>query len=104
MGAVFTAVAGVDDIPVKSSKAYEVDGQNVLICHTEMGFFAVRNQCSHQGLKLEGGIIKKCFLFCPHHAARFDLRDGSTKGKLTQESIPTYEVRVADGMLEVRVT
>lgn len=103
MSAVFVPVAGIEDIPVEGSKAFDVSGHNVLVCHSEMGFFAIRNRCSHQGLELEGGMIKQCFLFCPHHSARFDLRDGSTKGKLTQESIPTYEVRVVDGMIEVSV-
>lgn len=103
MSRQFVAVAPLADIPARSNKAFEVAGENILICHTEMGVFAVRNRCSHQASPLEGGIIKKCFLFCPDHAARFDLRDGSTKGKLTKESIRTYEVRVADGSIEIRI-
>lgn len=103
MSRQFVPVAPLTDIPVKSNKAFKVAGENILICHTEMGVFAVRNRCSHQASLLEGGIIKKCFLYCPEHAARFDLRDGSTKGKLTKESIRTYEVRVVDGRIEVAV-
>lgn len=103
MNRQFVPVAPLRDIPVRGNKAFEVKGENILICHTEMGVFAVRNRCSHQASSLEGGIIKKCFLYCPEHAARFDLRDGSTKGKLTKESIRTYEVRVVDGHIEVRI-
>lgn len=99
----FVAVAPLIDIPVNSNKAFEVAGENILICHTEVGVFAVGNRCSHQASRLEGGIIRKCFLYCPEHAARFDLRDGSTKGKLTKESIPTYEVRVVGGHIEVKI-
>lgn len=101
MSRQFIPVAPLADIPVRGNKAFEVAGENILICHTEVGVFAVDNKCSHQASALEGGIIKKCFLYCPEHAARFDLRDGSTKGKLTKESIPTYEVRVVDGRVEV---
>ncbi len=103
MNRQFIPVGQLADIAIKSNKAFEVAGENILICHTEMGVFAVRNRCSHQASPLEGGIIKKCFLFCPDHAARFDLRDGSTKGKLTKESIRTYEVRVVDGSIEIRI-
>lgn len=103
MSQQFVPVAPLTDIPLKSNKAFEIAGENILICHTELGVFAVRNKCSHQASPLEGGIIKKCFLYCPEHAARFDLRDGSTKGKLTKESIPTFETRVLDGQIEVRI-
>lgn len=103
MSRQFIPVTPLADIPVRSNKAFEVAGENILVCHTEMGVFAVRNRCSHQASLLEGGIIRNCFLYCPEHAARFDLRDGSTKGKLTKESIRTYEVRVVDGYIEIAV-
>jgi nitrite reductase/ring-hydroxylating ferredoxin subunit len=37
------------------------------------------------------------------HGVRFDLRDGTPMGQLTREALPTYEVRVIDGMIEVAV-
>ena len=104
MSRQFVPVAPLADIPVKSNKAFDVGGMNILVCHTELGVFAVQNKCSHQASSLEGGIIKKCFLYCPEHSARFDLRDGTTRGKLTKESIPTYETRVVDGQIEVGIS
>ncbi len=65
--------------------------------------FAVCNRCSHAESELEGGIVKGPYLFCPAHGARFDLRDGSTTSKLTNESIPTYDIRVVDGRVEVKI-
>ncbi|MEE8371282.1 MAG: nitrite reductase (NAD(P)H) small subunit [Sphingomonadales bacterium] len=103
MSRKFVAIAKLTDIPVKSNKAFKVAGQSILICHTEAGVFAVQNRCSHQASPLEGGIIKGPYLFCPGHAARFDLRDGTTKGKLTTKSIETYEVRVINGAIEVNI-
>ena len=37
------------------------------------------------------------------HGVRFDLRDGVPMGQLTREPLPTYELRVVDGMIEVAV-
>ncbi len=96
-------VAELDDIPEKSNRAFDVEGRDVLICRSPAGIFAVRNLCSHAGSKLEGGIVKGHYLYCPDHGARFDLRDGSTKGSLTRKSIPTYEVRVVDGRVEIKI-
>jgi 3-phenylpropionate/trans-cinnamate dioxygenase ferredoxin subunit len=40
--------------------------------------------------------MKACFLFCPLHGVRFDLRDGSPAGTLTDEPIPTWPVKIED--------
>src|SRR3546814_3536015 len=49
--------------------------------------------CSSDLAALEGGIVKDVHLFCPLHAARFDMRDGSTSGALTKQPIRTFPVR-----------
>ena len=38
--------------------------------------------------------MKACFLFCPLHGVRFDLRDGSPAGTLTDQPIPTLPVKI----------
>ena len=103
MSTDFIAVTPLDDIELNSNKAFDLDGRSVLVCHTASGVYAVENLCSHQASPLEGGKVKAHFLFCPLHGARFDMRDGSTKGKLTKASIATFETRVLDGMIEVKI-
>lgn len=82
------------DLPVGSNKAFKVQGQSVLLCHSTAGVFAVENQCTHQLAPLEGGRIRGHHLFCPKHGQRFDLRDGSTGGPLANVAIPTFAVTV----------
>lgn len=99
----FVAVAAIDDIPENGNLAFVIKGHDILICRSEAGLFAVGNRCSHAQSELEGGIVRGPYLFCPMHGARFDLRNGTTASKLTNESIPTYDVRVADGRVEVKI-
>ena len=87
-------VAALSDVPDGSSKAFEQDSKQVLIARAPMGLFAVGAICSHQYTPLEGGKIKACFLFCPLHGVRFDLRDGKPAGTLTDRPIPTWPARV----------
>lgn len=87
-------VAALSDVPDGSSKAFEQDGKQVLIARAPMGLFAVGTICSHQYTPLEGGKMKACFLFCPLHGVRFDLRDGKPAGTLTDQPIPTWPARV----------
>jgi 3-phenylpropionate/trans-cinnamate dioxygenase ferredoxin subunit len=93
-------VCAVEDIPDNGSRAFSLDGRDLLLARTVMGVFAVGAICSHQQQPLEGGKIKGCFLFCPLHGVRFDLRDGSPAGTLTDKKISTFPVRqVGDDVL-----
>jgi nitrite reductase/ring-hydroxylating ferredoxin subunit/ectoine hydroxylase-related dioxygenase (phytanoyl-CoA dioxygenase family) len=89
-----TFVATLSDIPDGGNRAFKVGGKSVLVCRTRSGVRAVANRCSHADSPLEGGLIKGDHLFCPLHGARFDLRDGSTKGQLTSRPIQVYRVRL----------
>lgn len=85
------------------SRAVIINGTKVLICRAAGELFAVENRCTHQEAELEGGRIRGCFISCPLHGVRFDLRDGTPIGQLTRHALTTYNLRVVDGMIEVAV-
>jgi 3-phenylpropionate/trans-cinnamate dioxygenase ferredoxin subunit len=89
-------VADLTEIPPETNKAFLVNDVSVLICHTSQGLFAVENLCSHQLATLEGGKMKSCYLFCPKHSVRFDLRTGQPAGNLTKTPVQTYKISVVD--------
>jgi 3-phenylpropionate/trans-cinnamate dioxygenase ferredoxin subunit len=91
------------DLANNDSRAVTLNGSKVLVCRAGGELYAVENRCTHQAAELEGGRIRGCFISCPLHGVRFDLRDGSPMGQLTREALPTYEVRVVDGVIEVAV-
>lgn len=94
----------VMDYAFNTGKTLQVGGKlSILVCRTDSGFYAVENRCSHQHQELSGGTIKKCFIFCPVHGARFDLRDGSPSGALTKKPIRTFPVHEAGGRVIVTV-
>mmetsp|Transcript_26184 Transcript_26184/g.36156 ORF Transcript_26184/g.36156 Transcript_26184/m.36156 type:complete len:166 (-) Transcript_26184:92-589(-) len=86
--------------------------------------YAVSNKCPHLGLPLQGKILTAevtdagC-LVCPAHKSAFDLKTGEPKGEwcpgmpelpfvgkpLTGDPVPlpTYEVRLTDGNIEVNL-
>ncbi len=91
------------DLENNTAKAIELAGKKVLVCNADGSFYAVENRCSHQEAELEGGRIRRCFISCPVHGVRFNLKNGEPMGQLTRVAIPTYETRVVDGMIEVAV-
>ena len=97
----FVRAANVDDIAQNESKAFQIADKNILVCNTRDGFFAVENKCTHQLQELEGGKIRGCFIFCPLHGQRFNLKDGAPIGQLTDKSLPTFKVAIKDGSIFV---
>ena len=92
--AEFIKVAATSDIAANKSIAIDVGDYNIIICNTRDGFFAVENKCTHQLQELQGGKIKACFIFCPLHGQRFNLKDGTPIGQLTDKPVPTFAVKI----------
>jgi 3-phenylpropionate/trans-cinnamate dioxygenase ferredoxin subunit len=91
------------DLGDNESRALTLNGRSVLVCRAAGELYAVENRCTHQEAELEGGRIRGCFISCPLHGVRFDLRDGNPIGQLTRVPLPTFEVRLVDGIIEVAV-
>ncbi len=73
----------------------------VLVVHSTDGrVFAMENACPHQGYPLSQGTISGCIVTCPWHNFKFDAQTGACV--MGEESARTHEVRVQDGVIEVR--
>lgn len=99
----FVRVLKASELPETEKKAVEVNGKSVLICHSTAGWFAVSNICSHANEKLECGRQSRGWIACPVHGARFDLATGKAMNPPATEPIATYELRIVDDWVEVRV-
>jgi len=92
------------DITDNQTLAVTLEGKNILICKANGDYYAVDNQCTHQRAELSGGRIRNCYLACPLHGVRFDLRTGMPNGELTRVALKTYPVSVAeDGNLHLEL-
>ena len=98
---IFTAVAGTADIPPDSVKLVEVGGRSILLVHNEDRIFAVENRCSHAEEPLACGRVKRGWIACPAHGARFDLETGEALGPPATDPIATFAVRISGDVIEV---
>lgn len=99
----FHPAAKLDEVPDGTVKAVDINGTPIILCHTNDRIFAVINRCSHADEKLECGRMRKGWIACPVHGARFDLETGDPMNPPATQPITTYEVRVTDGVIEVAV-
>ena len=97
----FRRAIRADELAPEKSVPLEMDGKPILLCHSKGEFFAVANLCSHADEKLECGLVRRGWVACPMHGARFDLATGNPINPPATEPIATYPVRVQDGWVEI---
>ena len=90
----YRRVAGTEDVARGKTLSVEVDGREILLCHTAEGVFAVDNLCTHAAARLCEGKLKGHRILCPLHGAAFDVRDGSVLTRPASVPLVTYPVRV----------
>lgn len=90
----FVRVASVDDIPVGKLKAFEINFIRFVVAHTTEGFYAVADECTHDGEPIHTGRIRGEEIMCTRHGARFDLHSGAVTHPPAIVPLDTYQVKV----------
>ncbi|GAB3115137.1 Rieske (2Fe-2S) protein [Pseudomaricurvus hydrocarbonicus] len=101
--AAFTRFCEVSQVPPNGKKAAKINGVWVLVCHSKDRYFAVSNICSHQVKPLINGRVRNCAITCPVHGAKFNLETGEALNLPATKPIDTYELRIVDDWIEVKV-
>lgn len=97
----FVRVLELSALPHAGKAVVTVHSKPVLLCNWKEQVFAVSNICSHADEKLDCGRMSNGWIACPVHGARFDLATGKAKNPPATRPIKTYQVRIADGWIEV---
>lgn len=100
----FVPVMTLAEIPQGSMRARVLEGREIVICHTREGVFALDNVCTHAHARMCEGRLRATRLVCPLHGASFDIRDGRVLGPPATVALPTHQVRVVDGTIEVALS
>jgi len=99
----FTTVARVGDIPDGEGRAFAVHGRLVGVFLDRGIYHAMDDLCPHMGASLAAGAIVDGIVACPWHAWRFRICDGTWCDN-PKIKIDTFEVRVVEDQIQVRVT
>lgn len=99
----FVKVATVDEIPEGTFKKIEVDFERLVLVHTADGYFALADECTHDGEPISSGFLKRNELICSRHGARFDVRSGAVTRPPALVPLETHEVKVEGDEIFVRL-
>ena len=103
MSSEFERFCPVADVPPGGKKMRKVGETAVLVCNNQGKLFAISAVCSHQAKFLNAGRVRGGRITCPLHGAQFDLATGAALCLPATKPIATYELRVVDDWIEVRV-
>ncbi|MEV6394568.1 bifunctional 3-phenylpropionate/cinnamic acid dioxygenase ferredoxin subunit [Streptomyces sp. NPDC051907] len=94
-------VCSLADLPPGEAHRIETDPP-ITVFHTEEGeVYAIDDTCTHQDASLADGWLEGCWVECPLHASRFDLRTGCADAPPAKRPVRTHQIVVEDGMIYV---
>jgi 3-phenylpropionate/trans-cinnamate dioxygenase ferredoxin subunit len=99
----FTRALPVSELPAGTKKPLVLEGKQILLCNVAGRMFAISNVCSHNDKPLERGRLGNGWIACPTHGARFELATGKPMCLPATQAIATYELRVVEDWIEIRV-
>ena len=99
-------IAGVEDLTERKPHRVDLGGQALLLIRADEAFFALGNQCTHQGAGLDKGVIKIAgsvrTVTCPAHGSVFRLDDGKVMRPPATKPVLVYDVKIEGGRVFVR--
>ncbi|MDJ0740612.1 MAG: non-heme iron oxygenase ferredoxin subunit [Gammaproteobacteria bacterium] len=103
MDAPWHAIAATGELGDNAMRAFEIDGERLLLVYADGDYFVVDEMCSHEDYSLALGCIKGRRVKCSLHGSYFDLASGAALDEPADTPIRTYPVRVADGKVWTRL-
>jgi len=97
----FVPVARVEDLPPGKRLHYSFEDDTVIVLNVGGDFFCIADLCTHDGGPLEDGELHGHQIECPRHGACFDVRTGKVTRLPATDPIPTYDVKVEEGVVYV---
>lgn len=100
----WTDIVALEEVEDGGTTSVEVQGTPVLLHRRGTDLMALAGNCSHAGGPLGEGEVdeERCTVTCPWHQSVFRLDSGEVVHGPATSPQPTYDVRVADGRVQVR--
>ena len=99
----WTPTLPADELPEGGTACADVGGMPVLLARQEGTVYALANRCTHRGGPLHEGDLEDGCVVCPWHDSKFRLKDGSVARGPATSPQPSFETRVQEGRIEVRL-
>ena len=99
-------VCRVEELPPGEVKIVHAGEISIGVYNAGGDYYAIEDRCSHDDGPLAEGDWEpeELVAICPRHGARFDIRTGRALSLPAYLPVETFEVKVEDGVIRVRIT
>ena len=100
----YITVAKLSELEPGTCRSVELKDVGLALFNVEGKVYALDNTCPHAGGPLGEGSLEKDCVSCPWHGWKFNVRTGQRLKNPSQAwTVPSYEVKVIDGAIQVLV-
>jgi nitrite reductase/ring-hydroxylating ferredoxin subunit len=96
-------VAALSEIAEATPFPVTIDDVAIALYRLHGAVHAVSDVCSHEYVRLSGGVLAGAVIECPLHHARFDVTTGRCLARPAEHDLATYAVRVDGDAVFVRL-
>ena len=100
--AEWTDVASESELTPGLHKIVDIDDVLIAVFNIDGEYYAIEDNCTHDGDCLTGGAIEGDEIICPRHGARFSIKTGEALTPPAYEATAIFPVHVVDGMVQNR--
>jgi 3-phenylpropionate/trans-cinnamate dioxygenase ferredoxin subunit len=95
-------VAKLEELPPGERRIIDVDDVQIAVFNLGGEFYAIEDVCTHDYAPLADAKLDGDEIICPRHGARFCIKTGAVTAPPAYEPVPTFPVRIHEGMVQVR--
>lgn len=100
----WVAACAVGVLEREEALRFDHEGRSFVIVRSPEGtFYAMDGHCSHEKVHLAGGIVDGHVLECPKHFGTFDYRTGEALALPVCIDLRSYEVKVENNSVLIRL-
>lgn len=97
----WVVITELENLPRGRGVRVEIGEERVALFRIEDTVYAIGDRCSHAEASLAEGEVFDTDVECPRHGSEFSLETGKPGSLPATKPVPTYEVRIVDGVVEL---
>lgn len=100
--AEWTNVCTEPELTPGSYKVVDIDDVLIAVFNIDGEYYAIEDNCTHDGDCLTGGDIEGDEIVCPRHGAHFSIKTGEALTPPAYEATAKFPVQIVGGIIQVR--
>lgn len=90
----FVKVATTGELAPGWGKLVEVSDKRIALFNVDGTYYAIDDECTHEGGPLSEGDLAGDIVECPWHLAQFNVKTGEVVSPPATDPVPSYRVKV----------